>query len=69
MTTLALVAGMIPLAVGTGPGAAERRGIAVIVIGGQTLSLVLTLVVTPVVCSLLDERLARHSAGSPVPQS
>jgi hypothetical protein len=34
MTTLALVAGMIPLAVGTGPGAEERRAIAVVAIGG-----------------------------------
>ncbi len=37
MTTLALVAGMLPLALGTGPGAEERRAIAVVVIGGQTL--------------------------------
>jgi HAE1 family hydrophobic/amphiphilic exporter-1 len=55
MTTLALVFGMLPLWVGTGPGAEERRAIAVVVIGGQTLSLVLTLIVTPVVYSLLDD--------------
>ena len=36
MTTLALVGGMLPLALGTGPGAEERRTIAVVVIGGQT---------------------------------
>ncbi|MBI2202368.1 MAG: efflux RND transporter permease subunit, partial [Candidatus Rokubacteria bacterium] len=35
MTTLSLVAGMLPLWAGTGPGAEERRAIAVVVIGGQ----------------------------------
>jgi HAE1 family hydrophobic/amphiphilic exporter-1 len=55
MTTLTLIAGMLPLALGTGPGAEERRAVAVVVIGGQALCLLLTLIATPVAYSLLDD--------------
>lgn len=55
MTTMTLIAGMAPLALGTGPGAAERRAVAVVVIGGQALCLFLTLIVTPIAYSFLDD--------------
>jgi HAE1 family hydrophobic/amphiphilic exporter-1 len=59
MTTMALVGGMLPLALGSGPGAEERRAIAVVVIGGQSLSLFLTLIVTPVMFYVVEALRAR----------
>jgi HAE1 family hydrophobic/amphiphilic exporter-1 len=70
MTTLALVGGMLPLWIGTGPGSEERRAIAVVVIGGQTLSLLLTLLVTPVAYLLLHDlvrMLGRRRRADAVP--
>jgi HAE1 family hydrophobic/amphiphilic exporter-1 len=54
MTTLMLVAAMVPIALGQGPGAGSRASMAKVIIGGQMLSLVLALVVTPVFYDLLD---------------
>ena len=60
MTTAALVAGMIPLAFGGGAGSGSRRTVAIVVIGGQTMCLLLSLLVTPVVYSLFDDMSSGH---------
>jgi HAE1 family hydrophobic/amphiphilic exporter-1 len=55
MTTFSIVAGLIPVAIGIGAGSEQRASIAVTIIGGQTLCLLLTLLVVPVAYSYLAE--------------
>jgi HAE1 family hydrophobic/amphiphilic exporter-1 len=67
MTTLSIIAGLLPTAVGTGVGASQRSAIAITIIGGQSLCLVLTLLVVPVTYSYVEQAKAwfanrRHSA-------
>ncbi|MEX2153929.1 MAG: efflux RND transporter permease subunit, partial [Gemmatimonadaceae bacterium] len=77
MTTFALIAGMMPIAFGTGEGAAFRAPMGVAIIGGVITSTFLTLLVIPTFYEVMDEirtKLARrvglgapHTAEHPVP--
>jgi HAE1 family hydrophobic/amphiphilic exporter-1 len=70
MTTFSIIAGLIPTAVAIGTGAATRSAIAVTIIGGQTLCLLLTLLVVPVAYAYVEDAKAwwaRHRSHVAAP--
>jgi HAE1 family hydrophobic/amphiphilic exporter-1 len=65
MTTIAMVFGMIPIALATGGAAAMNNGLAWVIIGGLTSSLFLTLIIVPVVYSIFDSLMRRFGKKNP----
>ncbi len=55
MTTISIIAGMLPIALAKGDGSASRAAMATVVVGGQTMCLLLTLLVTPVLYTYFDD--------------
>jgi multidrug efflux pump subunit AcrB len=66
MTALAAITGMLPLAFALGAGSQMLQPLAIAVIGGLLISMVLSLIVTPVVFFRLTR--LRHSERIPVPE-
>jgi HAE1 family hydrophobic/amphiphilic exporter-1 len=67
MTTIAMVFGMLPIAMASGPGAELKNGLAWVIIGGLISSLFLTLIVVPVVYQLFDSAMHRFGLDKPKP--
>lgn len=69
MTTIAMVFGMLPIALASGAGAEWKNGLAWVIIGGLISSLFLTMIVVPVIYAIFDAIKARMAKGKPQPQS
>jgi len=68
MTTVAAIVGTLPIAIGVGASAASRRPLGIVVVGGLAFSQIVTLYVTPVFYTYLDELqgwLERHTKRAP----
>lgn len=61
MTTIAMVIGMVPIALASGAAAELNNGLAWVIIGGLLSSLFLTLIIVPVVYAIFDSLLERFS--------
>ena len=64
MTTIAMILGMLPIALSSGAGAEVKNGMAWVIIGGLTSSLLLTLVVVPCIYYVIDKLLARRKKAA-----
>ena len=69
MTTLSIIAGLLPTAFGTGAGASQRSAIAVTIIGGQTLCLLLTLLLVPIGYDMAEKLRAGLANRKATPKS
>ena len=71
MTTLTLIMGVLPMLISHGEGADSRRSLAIVIVGGQALSLLITLLMTPVTYILMDSLGAwfkNKVSGEPIPE-
>ena len=65
MTTIAMVIGMLPIAIASGAGSEWKNGLAWVIIGGLISSLFLTLIVVPVVYQTFDSILNKFGLNKP----
>ncbi len=66
MTTIAMVFGMLPIALASGAGAEWKNGLAWVIIGGLISSLFLTLIIVPVIYEIMEKIIAKFSKGDKI---